>query len=159
MGKRRATHDDQIVKMRKEGHTLQAIGDAVRVSKQRVAKILREYYPDVKPPLTESRLKGVLGCSEKALPTLRQGGVLHPRHLGMAYLYDEEEIEKARSATQKHCVNCGKKIPYYCKRCDSCRAEYRRYRYPFLNDEQKKRALEASSQWRKRNRSRTKEGG
>lgn len=146
------TYDGQIADMRRQGHTLQAISDKVGVTRERVRQILAKHYGEIKTNLVpEVKLARIIGCPVTRLRKLRISGVINPVRYECSYLYDRNEIEKAMLALQRNCEHCGVLLPMknVGKRCPECKKEYKRYAYPFLSDEAKKRANKAAIKWQK----------
>lgn len=147
-------YDGLIPNMRREGNTLQQIGDRIGVTRERVRQILSAVYPQVNNEyLREAQVEELIGCGRGCLTTLRKKGILNPIHTNKFYLYDKDEIIKARQSVCMVCVVCGKQLgSHRHKYCLSCGKERERYSYPFLNDEQKQRHLQCTVKWQKNHR-------
>jgi len=146
-----------IPDMRRQGYTLQAIGDEIGVTRERVRQILNRYYPGTQPQvLREYQVAKVIGCSPDALRKLRTAGKINPMPRGKHYLYDRNEIEKAYLAVLKACPHCGSTYIGSYIRCAKCRAEYKRYQYPFFSEEQKRKSRLSTKKWQKNNPERNK---
>lgn len=114
------TYNGQVKTLRSQGLTLQAIGNRVGVTRERVRQILKKHYGTTKIPglIYRDRLSKLLGCSADWLAGLEKQGGLNPIHIGKHYLYDRDEAEKAMLAVQKErqkeywitlvCPECGK---------------------------------------------------
>uniref|UniRef100_A0A6M3J9C9 Putative DNA binding, helix-turn-helix domain containing protein n=1 Tax=viral metagenome TaxID=1070528 RepID=A0A6M3J9C9_9ZZZZ len=148
----RFEHGALILSMREAGHTLQQIADVVGVSRERIRQILRDYYPEVCPRgVSEESVAELLGCSSSVLYRLRKEGLINPGRFGSLFRYSADDVEKARSLLNKRlCLACGVK-PATIKYCPACTAERKRYGYPFLSPEGKKRHNAQTVAWRKRN--------
>jgi hypothetical protein len=86
--------------MRDTGMTLQAIGDEVGVTRERVRQVLVRHYGTAKPTMdlmTRLKVAKLIGCSEGRLAYLEQKGMLEPiKHPGsVIHYYDQEEFKKA----------------------------------------------------------------
>jgi len=144
----------QMADMRKEGHTFQQIGDKLGVSKQAVQQRLKRYDPELKPAgVSEEKAAAIIGCSTSLLSALRERGVVNPKRMAYSWAYDANEIQKALLATRRICPHCGKEFLLYgtAKYCPECRAERKRYPYPFLSAEGKKKFAEYVNRWRDEN--------
>lgn len=141
-------YNGEIVAMRKEGNTLQSIGDKIGVTRERVRQILNEYYSGTKMPfLPEHQVAKICGCSDFTLAKIRKQGLVKPRRAGILHLYDRDEVERAYSAMQRNCAMCGTPIDRTHKFCVECSAKRRRNIYPFLSQEGKEKAKKASIKW------------
>jgi len=145
-------YNGAIPDMRRQGYTLQAIGDEIGVTRERVRQILSRYYPGTCTQfLKETQVAKVVGCSPATLRKLCRAGKLSPIPRGKHYLYDREEIEKAYLAVLKTCPHCGSIYMEGFKYCRECRVEHTRYYYPFMTEEAKKNASLCSKRWQKNN--------
>ena len=157
------TYNGQLVTLRRQGNTLQAIGDTVGVTKERIRQVLAARYGRVEVELLpEAGAARVIGCGSWQLAKLREGGITHPVRLGhWFWLYDRDEIEKATLTLQlqKSCPHCGKPLPLgkRGKYCPECSKERIRYHYPFLSEEARKRATQACVRWGKKHPERCRE--
>lgn len=154
------TYDGTIADMRRHGHTLQQIGDRVGITRERVRQILEKHYGKIAATfLNESALEKLIGCQKGRIKSLRERGILNPQHRSWFYLYDRYEAEKAMLALQRNCKHCGE--PLLLKHngiyCPGCQKEYRRYTYPFLTDEMKRRANLRAIAWMKNHPEKAKE--
>lgn len=113
------TYNGQVKTLRNQGLTLQAIGNRIGVTRERVRQILEEHYGTTKISglIPRSQLGKLLGSSGTQLARLERQGVLDPIHIGRRYLYDRDEVEQAalliiqiRQATWIRfiCPECGK---------------------------------------------------
>ncbi len=146
------TYSRQIANMRQQGYTLQEISDTVGVTRERIRQILWKHYRGIEPLLVpEQKVARIIGCSTFTLQKLRKSGVINPRHSNYFYLYSRDDIEKATLVLQRSCPHCGKTLPmkHLGKHCSECKAESRRYNYPFLSDDARRRANERSKIWQK----------
>lgn len=146
------TYNDQIADMRRQGHTLQVIGSTIGVTRERVRQIIKEHYGEIKRNLlTEPNVARIIGCSVTRLQNLRRSGVINPIRYEGFHFYDRSETEKAMLVLQRNCKHCRIPLPIQniSKYCSRCQAEYRRYAYPFLSDEARKKANECSKRWQK----------
>jgi len=151
------TYNGILAKMRQSGSTLVEIGNAVGVSRERIRQILNENYDEIKRTcLTEKEVVLLLGCSVSKLGRLRRQGILKPRHTSSLYLYDAEEVKKARLAMR--CAFCGEPLPKYARKyCDRCSKESRRSPWKFRSEEAKQRCTNASRRWQEAHPERYKE--
>lgn len=147
------TYNGQIADMRRQGHTLQEIGNTVGVTRERVRQILTEHYGRVEISLfKEAGAAKIIGCSAERLKKLRENGVVVPTRSGKWFwLYSRGEMEKAMLALQRNCEHCGAPLPIknIGKRCPKCKADYVRNTYPFKNDEGKRKHIESCIRWQK----------
>ena len=93
-------YNGQVKVLRDQGLTLQAIGDRVGVTRERIRQILKEHYGTTKIPgfVFREQLANLIGCTGTYLVFLEKRGVLNPIHSGGQYLYDRDESEKAALA-------------------------------------------------------------
>ena len=141
--------DEEVIKLRQEGYSLQGIGELLGVSRQAVFCRLGKY-PKIEPYLTwEKEAARKIGCSYPYLTRLRKGGVVTPKRTGGHWTYSLEDINLVQLSMQKNCPYCGASFTHSngAKYCPRCRTERRRYEYPFLSPEGKKRANQASRAW------------
>lgn len=155
------TYNGQVKELRNQGLTLQAIGDKVGVSRERIRQILNKHYGTAATPLiSRTRLAKIIGCSVPVLTKLEKQGRVKPIHIGFYCLYNRDMAEEAMLALQKQCEHCGEPIPigfYLQKYCPHCSEEYKRYSYPFKSKEAKRKSNDASLKWQKAHPERTKE--
>ena len=155
------TYDGLVKKLRDDGFSLQAIGNEVGVTRERIRQILNEHYGTTKISGFTNRVKlaKVIGCSEYRLRKLEKECKINPIRHKWFYLYSKDEAEKAVLALQKNCVHCGESLPlkHQQKYCLKCRNDYKRYNYPFLSEEAKKKCREASKSWQETHPERTRE--
>lgn len=155
------TFNGEIASLRRQGNTLQAIGNTVGRTRERVRQILVEHYGRVEMELLpEGRAARIIGCGRWRLVKLRKSGVTHPVRLGIWFwLYDREEIEKAMLALQRTCPHCGNPLSLEKTRkyCPECSKESRRYNYPFMSEEAKREHIQACVRWQKEHPERTRE--
>lgn len=145
------TYNGGIAALRRDGYSLQSIGDTIGVTRERVRQILNEYYGGTKVPLlNEAQAAKICGCSSAMIRKLRKQGKISPKIRGSrVYYYDRDNIEKAYLALQKNCTMCGKPIKQRHKYCEKCGIERQRYIYPFLSPDNKKKHLRACSKWQR----------
>jgi len=112
------TYDGQVKQMREQGLSLQAIGDNVGVTRERVRQILRRHYGTTESKfVSRERLAKFLGCSDYLLARLEERGALSPLHSGGRYLYSPEEAEGAVERLIEHLTS----LPVVVERiCESC---------------------------------------
>jgi len=153
-------YNGEIATMRRQGQTLQEIGDQVGVTRERIRQILCEHYGKVEILiLNETRLAKILGCRVSRLEKLRQEGIINPKRHGYFWYYDRNEAEKTMLALQRWCQHCGEPlaINHQGKYCPKCQKEYQRYGYPFLSDDAKRRHSKSCQAWRIQNPERARE--
>lgn len=121
-------YNGQVKALRNQGLTLQAIGDRVGVTKERIRQILVAHYGTTEVPgfIVRERLAGLLGCSSTYLLSLEKQGVLNPIHSGSGgyRLYDRDESEKAALAVAQMRQN-GHWVKLV---CDECGRDFKRER-------------------------------
>jgi len=150
-------YNGEIVAMRKDGDTLQSIGDKVGVTRERVRQILNEYYGGTKTSfLSEHQVAILCGCSDQIIGRMRKQGLVNPRLSGYYHLYDRDEVEKAYLAYLRQCAMCGVSIGLTRKYCKECSAERQRYYYPYLTQEAKKKVNRIKMNWVKNHPERAK---
>lgn len=141
----------QIAELRKQGHTLQEIGDRVGVTRERVRQILEEHYGRIEIPLLpECKAAELIGCNPTRLDKLRRLGIIQPKRQGRCFRYSREDIEEAMLALQKQCLHCGEALRLKGrerKYCPACSKECRRYYYPFYGEEKKRKHNEKTRHW------------
>lgn len=117
-------YNGQVKSLRNQGLTLQAIGDRVGVTRERIRQILEEHYGTTKISgfIFRDRLARLIGCSSSYLFSLEKRGVLNPIHRGSYYLYDREESEKAALAVARQ------KEHWAILVCDECGGTFERER-------------------------------
>ena len=154
-------YNGQLMDMRQSGLTLQAIGDKVGRTRERVRQVLKEHYrtTKIRGLIAREPLAARLGCSYQRLEDLEKLGIIKSLHSGWFYLYDKIEAEKARLALIRFCEHCGKPLPLKdaTKLCPECQQERKRYAYPFFSEETKKRVGKRCYAWMKRNPEKNKE--
>lgn len=152
-----AIYNGEIATMRREGKTLQSIGDKIGVTRERVRQILNQYYGGTKTSfLSEHQVAVLCGCSDQIIRRMREQGLVNPRLYGHYYLYDRDEVEKAYLAYLRQCAMCGVLIGLTRKYCKECSAERQRYFYPYLSQESKKKVNRSKRNWAKNHPERVK---
>lgn len=154
-------YNGEIVSLRREGHTLQQIGDHVGVTRERIRQILNEHYGKVEILLLpEIKVAKLIGCTSNRLEQLRDRGLIHPARIGYYYRYSRDDIEMAMLALQRWCKHCGKVLPLKRKTrqyCPECSKEQIRYNYPFRSEDGKRKHSELTRKWLKQHPERWKE--
>jgi len=90
-------YNGRILDMRREGYTLQQIGDATGVTRERVRQILNKYFGGTKHDyLSEQEVARRIGCSYGPLERLRLEGLINPKRYGRFWLYDMDMVQKAQ---------------------------------------------------------------
>lgn len=154
-----AVYDGQMADMRRQGYSLQAIGDVVGVTRERIRQILGRRYGRVEMEvLNEEAAARALGCPSHKLRGLRKRGMIHPEHHGLRWAYSLEQIKRAKALLKPIC-SCGCKLPinYLGKYCPKCGELRSRHRYLLSSEEAKERHKEMVRRWRERNRERYRE--
>lgn len=142
-------YNGEILAMRKDGDTLQSIGDKIGVTRERVRQILNQYYGGTKTSfLSEHQVAVLCGCSDRIIGRMREQGLVNPRLSGHYKLYDRDEVEKAYLAYLRQCAMCGASIGLTRKYCKECTAKRQRYFYPYRSQEGKEKARKATQKWR-----------
>lgn len=114
-------YDGQIAEMRLEGYTLQQIGEVTGVTRERIRQVLEQKFGRIEPVRCfEAEAARRIGCSACMLATLRKKGVVCPKRLGYHWLYDANEMDKAKLAVEAYrqrrklvvlkCAQCGKEF-------------------------------------------------
>lgn len=154
-------YNGQIAELRKQGNTLQQIGNRVGVTRERIRQILKEQYGKIEIPLLpEYKAAELIGCSYWRLRCLRKSSVINPIHMGHYWRYSLDDMEAAMLAVLRFCKHCGEPLPLesplsvYCPKCSK---EMVRYNYPFRSDEGKKRYREAVRRWQQQHPERVRE--
>lgn len=154
-------YNGEIKELRDQGLTLQAIGDKVGVTRERVRQILNEHYntAGISGLIARYQLAQIIGCSEPRLKMLEREGKLNPLHSGRSFFYNRDEAERAVLALQRFCLHCGEPLPlkHSAKYCSKCQKDYRRNAYHFVSKESKRRRIEASESWHRRHPEKTQE--
>jgi len=149
-----------IPEMRKEGHSLQAIGDACGgISKERVRQIIAKYYPGTQVLLlSEAQASKMLGFR---LECLRRKNLIILKKTGNRFLYDRNALEKAMLIyySVHFCKDCGKIIPVarFRKYCPECAQIRHRNYYPFKTPKQQREHLARNTAWQKAHPERVRE--
>ena len=143
--------NEEIVKLRQLGYTLQDIGNIGGVSRQAISLRLKRYSTSI--PIWETEASRIVGCTTDYLIRLRSLGLITPRKIGRHWVYSLEDIKKAQLSTQRTCPNCGTEFVMSgsAKYCSKCSTKRKKYEYPFLSSEAKKKANQSSRNWQKRN--------
>ena len=147
----RQERNEAICLLRQQGMTLDSIGQMYGLTREMVRIITLQ--AGVTPlAIPESRVAKLLGYSVATLVRLRQAGKVNPRYQGHWFIYGPEVIEVAKQALLKHCKLCGVEVvPPDSKYCPLHSREVRRYKYPFMSDEQKRKHHERCRSWQGRN--------
>jgi len=111
----------QMLELRQESFTLREIALKFGCSRERVRQILAKYGM-IKPELlSQAQVAGRIGCSGDLLTTLRRKGVVNPKWHGWSWLYDTDELNKARLAVeayhQQHKPVTLKPVTLRCEQC------------------------------------------
>lgn len=144
-------YNGTIPDMRKEGYSLQAIGDFCGgVTRERIRQILNKFYPNtVSPLLNENKAEKLLGFPPCSLLQLRRKGLVKPIRRGTFFLYDRAELEKAMLIYYgRSCPMCGKTVPFHHTYCPECAQIRRHNHYRFLTPEQKRKHHALTRRWR-----------
>ncbi len=126
----------QIVEMWREGYSLQQIGDAVGVTRERIRQLLEKHAVTKPSFYTEKQVARLIGCSTWFLCNLRRRGVINPKRSGHL-LYSVDDLTEARRALdeyrQEHspitlkCKQCGRDFQL---KPSLYRARLRRRKFP-----------------------------
>ena len=144
------TYDGEIAVLRKDGYSLQSIGDVIGVTRERVRQVLNQYYGGTKIPLlTELQVAKICGCSIPQVVKVRKQGKVSPKIRGGRRYYDSNAIEELFLALQKNCAMCGRPMKSRTKYCVKCSIDYKRNIWPFLSPEKKELQNRASIKWQK----------
>ncbi len=114
-----------IKHLRERGYTFEEIGERVGLTKQRVHRIINDFYPGTKPVvLSEVQAAKTLGTTKLRLFFMRKRGEIHPLKRGVMHRYNEKTLEEVRKALKKNCEICGALVPSgppgnrkYCQVC------------------------------------------
>lgn len=109
------TYNGQIASMRRQGHTLQAIGDTMGVTRERVRQIIKKHYETVergKPAslFTTAEIIQLTGLPANTISYYHRGGVIKSTNASVKYpLYSMDALKAILDYRQ--CDICGKPIP------------------------------------------------
>lgn len=128
------THKGQIATMRRQGHTLQEIGDTVGITRERARQILVEYYGSTATAsgelMTTKELAEVTGYTQNRISELKGGGVIEPSGIGKegTHLWEPDCVIQIQ--TRGRCKICDKPIPKWRRRycSEACRVEASKYK-------------------------------
>ena len=115
-------YDNQIADMRRQGYSLQQIGDSVGVTRERIRQLLKRKIRRLIEPIVcnEDEAARRIGCNSIVLVHLRKRGLVNPKRYSFFWLYDASEMDKAKqlveASRQWHksvvviCGQCGKEF-------------------------------------------------
>ena len=151
------TFGSKIAEMRSQGISLRKIGDAVGVSGEWIRQLLQQH-PVAFERFTESQVSKMLGLgipkgTSSRLRNLRVEGKITPTRPGLFWLYSNEDIAKVKLLLlPRQCAICGRDVPSQNWRyCFECGYKVRKYPYPFLSPEMKRKHIARCIDWQKRN--------
>lgn len=153
----RQIYDGTIAEMRKQGSTLEEIGNKCGVSRERIRQVLRKHYPENLHPdgLSTHQLSEYLGVNCHTVWSLcsRLGFVPRktPHGSGTRAIWDENVLPILSFGIVGCCKICG--MPVYLPHRDYCSTEHQLEgtKYKYRSPEAKKRILTAIRSWMRRN--------
>lgn len=89
-------YGSQIVEMRRQGYTLQEIGDKVGVSRERVRQLLTEHNAPKPSVYKQAQVARLVGCGDGVLDRLRKKGVVSPVRHGHFWVYSPHDVNRVR---------------------------------------------------------------
>ena len=139
----------QIAEWRKQGETLQMIGDKTGVCRERIRQILNQHYHGtVSNYFKECEVAKILEISVARVANLRLKGLVHPLRIGLFWLYDIAQIKKLIILITHYCKNCGVQLSGQRRIwCEKCYAEFYRNQYKFMTPERKKVHIQRVTTW------------
>lgn len=144
--------------MRHSGATLQQIGDALNLTKERIRQILIEHFGSSRHPLLSTeQLRSRLNLSRPRIMELYRAKVITPEKRWVTgdichLLWSPEAVKKVNNYldTGRFCKRCGCPLPrgrrVFCS--NECYQEDHKYRYK--SDIAKKKHLESVRRYRQR---------
>jgi DNA-binding transcriptional MerR regulator len=147
----------QIAEMRRQGYSLQQIGNKVGFTRERIWQILASYYPSVAPEsVSEGEAARIIDCPLSRLDSLRKKGIVKPKRRGDIWRYSKFDLKEATLALQRRCRHCNTVIPMRHRGvyCAECQKKSKHNNYPFLSEQAKRNARERNRQWKERHRER-----
>ena len=146
------THKEQITTMRRQGHTLQKIGDTLGLTRERVRQILVKSYGSTATAsgelMTTRELAEATGYSLNYISALKCEGIIEPSGIGKkgTYLWEPDYVIQIQ--TKRRCKICDKPIPkgrtLYCSK--ACSVEAKEYKN--RSEAQKKAHIRRTLLWK-----------
>jgi len=128
------THKGQIATMRRQGHTLQEIGETVGITRERARQILVEFRGSTATAfgelMTTKELAEVTGYSRSHISALKGEGIIEPSGIGKegTHLWGPDCVIQVQARGK--CKICDKPIPKqrrrYCS--EACYVEANKYK-------------------------------
>ena len=121
--------DEEIIKLRQLGYSLQYIGKSGGISRQAVSERLKRY-PNIKPLLVwEREAARTIGCPVDYLVKLRERGLTILGKAGIHWVYSPEDIRRVQLSMQRTCPHCGVQFALssqrkYCPECSTKRGSH-----------------------------------
>ncbi len=152
----RTLTDFEILGLRNQGMTLQAIGDIDGVCRERVRQIIKQEKGDTKFPdtiMTQKRLSQWLQINSQTVDFYRHKRIIHPINNGnkQLFIYSPEEVQRIKNLVTKICPNCGKVFQSFRRRfCPECRLlrPHPSQLWKFKSEKCKAGCIRASKHWK-----------
>lgn len=149
------------IALRADGWTLEAIGGRVGLTRERVRQVLAEY-PEPLPPCPWVTAQSVcpIVSREPLKDWIERGWVR--RHPEGRLVHEGDVVATAERLMARRCDYPGCEEPIGriasdARFCPGCSIEVRRYDYPVLDEEGRRRAAAAKERWRQQNPERSRE--
>lgn len=105
-------YGEDIRRLTEEGYSCDQIGKKLGVSRQRIWKLRKRFYPEAKPKWpNDSQTAKIFGISVSTLKNLRERDLIHPLMVGHFYRYDDNAQEEIKKVRNRSCRICGSPIP------------------------------------------------
>ncbi len=157
----RRVYGAEIVGMRRDGKTLQEIGDYYGVTRERIRQVLRDLYPGVKPIVkpgiyNQKTVSVIVGISTQSVAELSKKLHLKPWTTLKYRWYDSEQVEIIENYLRnRKCKVCGRPLLSYRQRCYCI--ECCQHRWRFSSEKRKAAQKEAIHRWQKNHPDRVRE--
>lgn len=144
------TYDGLIQEARQQPHSLEEVGDAFGVSRERVRQLLKEHYgtAEVAGLISGAALGEKIGASRETVTKLRKSGVIHPVKVGAKHFYRIEHVESIKELYRQLCTcpECGGAKTMPARACGGC---WQKKRWKLLSPGARGRFLVAQKRWQR----------
>jgi len=106
-------YGDLIATLRREGRTLQQIGDRLGVTRERVRQVLREHFPDCQPPPSSQGAARTLGMSYHQFRSVAERLGIRPIGRSVGKIWRSPHVLGTIGMAQEgvRCRICGGSLP------------------------------------------------
>jgi len=110
------SRNEEMIKLRNKGHTMQSIGDKFGITRERVRQILmkRNGTTEMDGLITRYKLSKIIGCADATIQHYEQLGEIKPKRVGNFFLYKKSDIEKIASIVRRSILP---DVMLVCKEC------------------------------------------